>query len=462
MSTLLVKNARVVIAMDESRQQFADGGLFVRDNIIEQIGPTAELPAEADKIIDASDMAVLPGLVNTHHHFFQTLTRAVRGAQDHEFFDWWLRLLPIFSELTDEAVYVSTKTAMAELILSGCTTTTDQLYMYVNDVTPDAQVRAAQEMGMRFHLPRGGTIWGREEGGLPPDHLVQSVDTVLKECTRLIETYHDPEPFAMLRVALAPTGHTSVTEDFLRETARLARSYEKVGLHTHVAETQGELEFLQDRLGKGAVELMVDAEFVGPDVWWAHTIHVDSDEIKIIADTQTGVAHCPMSNMRVSSGICKVREMLDAGVKVGLGTDGSASNDFNNLLMEARQAMLLQRVIHGADKLTVEEALSMATNGGAAVLNRDDIGSLEVGKAADFVGFDLNTLHMAGGAVHDPMAALIMCQIDRVAFSVINGKMVVRDGELLNVDELALVEEHNRIARQMAADHPEDDRFEMV
>jgi 8-oxoguanine deaminase len=457
MSTLLVKNAHVLITMNDRRQAIPDGGLFVRDNVIEQVGSTAGLPGEADVVIDAAGAAVLPGLVNTHHHFFQTLTRCIPGAQDHEFFDWWLRLLPIFGEMTDEAVQTSSLTAMAELILSGCTTTSDQHYIYANDITADAQVRAAREIGMRFHLARGGMVRGRSQGGLPPDELVETEDQILRDSQRLIETYHDPGPFAMIRVALAPAGHTSVTKAFMKETARLARSYKNVGLHTHVAETLGEVAFLEREFGLRPVPLMVEAGWVGPDVWWAHTIHVNADEIRVIAETGTGVAHCPMSNMRVSSGICPVREMLDAGVKIGLGTDGSASNDYSNLLEEARSALLLQRVVKGPAALTALESLEMATRGGASVLGRDDIGSLEAGKAADFVGIPLDTLNMAGGAVHDPVAALVFCRTDRVRFSVINGRPVVLDGRLLTVDEDRLVRRHNKIAVAIASTHPYGD-----
>jgi len=457
MSTLLVKNAHVLITMNGQRQTIPAGGLFARDNVIEQVGPTADLPEGADVVIDAAGTAVLPGLINTHHHFFQTLTRCMPGAQDHEFFDWWLRLLPIFGEMTDDAVYTASLTAMAELILSGCTTTSDQHYIYANNITADAQVRAAQEIGMRFHLARGGMVRGRSQGGLPPDELVETEDQILKDSQRLIEAYHDPKPLAMLRVALAPAGHTSVTTAFMKETARLARSYKNVGLHTHVAETQGEVAFLEREFGRRPVPLMVEAGWVGPDVWWAHTIHVNADEIKIIAETGTGVSHCPMSNMRVSSGICPVREMLDAGVKIGLGTDGSASNDYSNLLEEARSALLLQRVVKGPAALTALESLEMATLGGAAVLGRNDIGSLETGKAADFVGIPLDTLNMAGGAVHDPIAALVFCRTDRVRFSVINGRQVIRDGQLLTVETDRLVQRHNDIAVAMALPHPYGD-----
>jgi cytosine/adenosine deaminase-related metal-dependent hydrolase len=462
MGTLLIKNAEIVITHDHEHGDIPHGGLFVRDQIIDQIGKTEALPKEADQVIDARGLAIVPGLVNTHHHFYQTLTRAVPGSQNEELFDWLVRLYPIWGELTDEAVYISTLTAMAEMILSGCTTSSDHLYLYPNNSTLDAQVRAAREIGMRFHVTRGSMSLGRSKGGLPPDHVVQEEDEILKDCQRVIETFHDPRPNAMVRVALAPCSPFSVTTELMREAARLARSYDGVMLHTHVAETRDEEAFCMKLFGKRPAEYMQSVEWVGPDVWWAHSIFVNADEIKMLAETGTGVAHCPSSNMRLGSGICPVREMLDAGVKVGLGVDGSASNDSSHVFTEARQALLLQRVKGGAAIFSVREALELASKGGASVLGRDDIGSLEPGKAADFVGVNLNTLSMAGGAVHDPLAALLLCTIDRVELSVINGKVIVQDGKLLTLELARLVERHNQIASEIVSRHPTPERFKLV
>jgi 8-oxoguanine deaminase len=462
LSTLLVKNARLVVTQDPQKRKILDGGIFVRDQRIEKVGKTDELPDEADVVIDARNLAIVPGLVNTHHHFYQTLTRAVPGSQNEELFDWLVRLYPIWGELSDKAVEISTLTAMAEMILSGCTTSSDHLYLYPNDATLDAQVRAARQIGMRFHVTRGSMSLGRSKGGLPPDHVVQEEDEILKDCQRVIDSYHDPEPYAMLRVALAPCSPFSVTSTLMRESARLARSYQKVMLHTHVAETRDEEAFCQKMFGLRPAAYMQSVDWTGPDVWWAHSIFVDPDEIKMLAETGTGVAHCPSSNMRLGSGICPVREMLDAGVKVGLGVDGSASNDSSHVFAEARQAMLLQRVKNGAGAFSVEEALELSSKGGAAVLGRDEIGSLAPGKAADFVGIDLNTLSMAGGGVHDPLAALLLCTVDRVSLSVINGRVVVRDGRLLTIDVGDLVERHNRIAEQIVALHPTPEKFKLV
>lgn len=462
MSTLLIKNTTVVITMDDQQRRIPDGGIFVRDNVIEQVGATAELPADADEVIDARGLALLPGLINTHHHFYQTLTRAVPGSQDQELFDWLVRLYPIWGELTDEAIYVSTKTAMAEMILSGCTTSSDHLYLYPNGSTLDAQVRAAAEIGMRFHVTRGSMSLGRSDGGLPPDHVVQGEEEILEDCQRVIETYHDPDPYAMIRVALAPCSPFSVTADLMRRAAELARSYDKVMLHTHVAETADEETFCLREFGARPAAYMEQLGWVGPDVWWAHAIFLDDDEIRMLAETGTGVAHCPASNMRLGSGIARVREMLDAGVKVGIGVDGSASNDTAHVFDEARQALLLQRVKGGAGVFSVAEAIQLATRGSASVLGRDDVGVLAPGKAADFIGVDLNSLSMAGGAVHDPLAALLLCHVERVALSVINGKVIVRDKELLTLDVDEHVARHNEIAREMVSRYPVADQFKLV
>ena len=319
MSTLLVKNARLVVTQDKQNRQIRDGGLFIRDRVIEQVGKTEELPTQADEVIDARNLAIVPGLVNTHHHFYQTLTRAVPGSQNEELFDWLVRLYPIWGELTEEAVHISTLTAMAEMILSGCTTSSDHLYLYPNNSTLDAQVKAAREIGMRFHVTRGSMSRGRSKGGLPPDHVVQEEDEILRDCQRVIETFHDPEPYAMIRVALAPCSPFSVTSDLMRQAAILARAYKNVMLHTHVAETRDEESFCIKLFGLRPAAYMQSVEWTGPDVWWAHSIFVDSDEIKMLAETGTGVAHCPSSNMRLGSGICPVREMLDAGVKSRAG-----------------------------------------------------------------------------------------------------------------------------------------------
>ncbi len=454
MATLLVKHAQILLTMADERNLIPDGAIFIRDQVIEQVGSTAELPDDADRVLDASGMILLPGLINTHHHLYQTLTRALPGAQDAKLFDWLVRLYPVWGELTDEANYVSSKIGFAELIRTGCTTVADHLYLYPNDVTLDTNIHAAAEMGVRFHPTRGSMSLGRSKGGLPPDHVVQDEETILKDSQRLIETYHDSEPYSMVRITLAPCSPFSVTADAMREAARLARSYDKVMLHTHVAETQDEEDFTIEKFGMRPMAYMEHLGWVGQDTWFAHCVYLDDAEIELMAETGTGVAHCPSSNMRLGSGIAPIRKMLDAGVKVGLAVDGSASNDRSSMLDEARQALLLQRVKNGADGLTVLEALRIATVGSASVLGREDLGRIAPGMAADFIGYRVDRPEMAGAAVHDPVGALLLASPYTVDLSVINGRVVVEDGELLGVDMEELVSRHNELAHEMASRHP--------
>ena len=447
MSTLLLKHADLLVTMNAGQRRISDGGLFVRDNVVEQAGPTAELPAEADRVIDASGMIVLPGLVNTHHHLYQTLTRAVPAAQDATLFRWLKTLYPIWANLTPDAIYTSALVGLAELMLSGCTTASDHLYIYPNDCRIDDEIRAAQEIGIRFHASRGAMSLGESDGGLPPDSIVEDENFILEDTRRAIETYHDSKPYAMLRIVVAPCSPFSVTPDLMREAAALARSY-GVQLHTHLAETLDEERFCLREFGHRPVEYAEELGWVGDDVWHAHCVHLNEQEIALFAQTGTGVCHCPSSNMRLGSGIAPVRAYLDAGVRVGLGVDGSASNDSSHLLAEARMALLLQRVSGDPAGLNAEEALHLATVGGAQVLGRDDIGALAPGQAADFIGLRLDRLDYAG-ALHDPLAALVFCTPQRVDLSVINGRVVVEDGHLLTVDLGPVIERHNRIAREL-------------
>jgi len=447
MSTLLVRNADLLVTMDRNRREIADGALLIRDNVIEAVGSSEELATEADRVIDAEGMLIMPGLVNTHHHLYQTLTRALPAAQDVLLFSWLKTLYPVWGELTSEAVYTSAMIGLAELVLSGCTTASDHLYLYPHDASLEDEIRAAQELGVRFHPCRGSMSLGRSKGGLPPDDVVQEEDVIMKDCQRAIEAYHDPSPFSMLRVVLAPCSPFSVSADLMRSSVELAREYD-VYLHTHVAETRDEEEFCLKRFGCRPVRYMERLGWVGPDVWYAHAVHLNEEEIKTLAYTGTGVAHCPSSNMRLGSGIAPVRRMLEAGVKVGLAVDGSASNDSSHMLAEARMAMLLQRVEYGAEAMSARQALELATLGGAAVLGRKDIGCLAPGKAADLIGFDLRCLEYAG-ALHDPLAALIFCTPRNVILSIINGKLVVEDGELVKTDLVRLIARHNEISREL-------------
>lgn len=461
MTTMLVKNALVLVTMDDQRREIPDGGLFIRDNVIEQVGPSADLPQSADTVLDLRDHVILPGLVNTHHHLYQTLTRVI--AQDADLFTWLKTLYPIWANLTDEAIYISTITGLAELALSGCTTSSDHLYIFPNDCTLDSQIRAAGDIGVRFHAARGSMSLGESQGGLPPDRVTEKEDFILRDTRRLIETYNQAGRHAMMRVVVAPCSPFSVTPDLMRESANLARAY-GVRLHTHLAETIEEEAFCLETFGHRPVAYVESLGWTGDDVWHAHCVHMSSGEIDLFGRTKTGVAHCPSSNMRLASGIAAVPAMRRAGVPVGLGVDGSASNDGGHLLGEARQAMLLQRVAPdrylseapggrggfagSAPAMSAREALEIATRGGAAALGRDDIGHLAPGMSADFIAIDLNQVAYAG-ARHDPVAALVFGYPGRVDLSVINGRVVVEDGRLTTVEMEPHLRRHNAIARAM-------------
>ena len=448
MATLLVRHATLLVAMDDADNRWEGGGLYVVDNVVQQVGPTDQLPREADRVVDARNRIVLPGLVNTHHHFYQTLTRNLPAAQDANLFGWLRTHYPIWAGLTPEAIAVSTKVAIAELMLSGCTTASDHTYIWPNGARIDDQIQAAAEMDFRFHAARGSMSVGESKGGLPPDSVVEDEAAILRDSQRAIEQYHDAARYAMLRIVLAPCSPFSVSPDLMRQSVALARAY-GVHAHTHLAETLDEAAYCQATFGRTPVELAEDLGWVGADVWHAHMVHPAADEVARLGRTRTGVAHCPTSNMRLASGIAPIRALRQAGARVGLGVDGSASNDGSHLLAEARQALLLQRVAGDPAALTAREALWLATRGGAAVLGRDDVGCLAPGMAADFIGYRLDTLALAGGAIHDPLAALVFCQPPNVDFSVIDGRMRVQDGALLDVDLPSLIARHNAIARAL-------------
>lgn len=446
--TLLIKNARVVVTMDEQRREINNGAIFIRGKVIEQVGPTADLPQTADEVIDAAGHVVMPGLVNTHHHMYQSLTRVIPAAQDGELFNWLTNLYPIWANLNSEMVHVSTLTAMSELILSGCTTSSDHLYIYPNDCRLDDSIEAASKIGMRFHAARGSMSVGQSKGGLPPDRVVEEEKDILKDTQRLIETYHDAERHAMQRIVVAPCSPFSVSQDLMKEAAKMARSY-GVSLHTHLAENANDIAYSREKFNMTPAEYAEDCGWVGPDAWHAHCVQLDDDGIYMFGKTGTGISHCPCSNMRLASGIAPIRKMLDAGVPVSLGVDGSASNDGAHMLGEARQAMLLQRVGFGPDAMTARQALEIATLGGAKVLNRDDIGALKPGMSADIVMFKLDQIGFAG-ALHDPVAALVFCTPANVNYSIINGKVVVKDGLLQTIDLPIVLERHNQLAAELA------------
>jgi cytosine/adenosine deaminase-related metal-dependent hydrolase len=449
MATLLVRHATLLVTMDAQRREIADGALFARDGVIEAVGSSAQLPPMADEVIDARGQVVIPGLVNTHHHFYQTLTRAVLAAQDAELFTWLKALYPIWARLTPEMAFVSTQTAMAELLLSGCTTSSDHLYLFPNGVRLDDTIEAAAEMGMRFHAARGAMSVGESKGGLPPDAVVEDEAAILADTQRLIERWHDPKRHAMQRIVVAPCSPFSVSRELMRDAALLAREH-GVSLHTHLAENDNDIAYTREKFGCTPAEYAEQLGWVGPDVWHAHCVKLDAAGIALFAKTGTGVAHCPGSNMRLASGIAPIRAMRDAGVPVSIAVDGSASNDSGHMLGEARLALLLQRVAHGPVKgpsaLTAREVLEIATLGGARVLNRDDIGALAPGMSADLVCVPLDDIGLAG-ALHDPLAALFFCHVPRVRHTVVNGRVIVRDGQLATLDLPVHLEHHNRLAR---------------
>ena len=445
--SLLIRNADVLVTMDAERREIKGGGVYVEDGVISAVGPTASLPETADEIINMTGHVVMPGMVNTHHHMVQCLTRAVPAAQDAELFGWLKSLYPIWSGLRPEMVHVATKTAMAELILSGCTTSSDHYYIYPNGCRLDDCIEAARDIGMRFHAARGAMSVGESKGGLPPDSCVEDEGFILRETRRLIETYHDAKRHSMLRVVVAPCSPFTVSQDLMRESAVLARAY-GVTLHTHLAENDNDIAYTQEKFGCTPAEYAEALGWVGNDVWHAHCVKLDEPGIKLFGRTGTGVAHCPCSNMRLASGIAPVKRMICEGVPVGLGVDGSASNDGGHMLNEARQAMLLQRVGYGPDAMSARQALELATLGGARVLGRDDIGHLSAGMSADVIAFDMRKLPFAGG-LHDPVAALLFCASADVAWSIINGRVVVRKGHLETLDLPVHVERHNRLARQL-------------
>ena len=448
MTSLLVRNAALLVAMDDAGSRWEDGGIYVIENVIQQLGASGTLPSEADQVIDARGMLIMPGMVNTHHHFSQTLTRSLPAAQDANLFRWLRTHYPVWAGLTPEAIYTSGKIAIAELMLSGCTTSSDHTYVWPNGARIDNEIQAAAEMGFRFHAARGSMSLGESLGGLPPDALVENEAAILRDSRRVIETYHDNGRYAMVRVVLAPCSPFSVSPSLMRESVQLARAY-GAHAHTHLAETRDEAAYCAQKFGRTPVEFAEELGWVGPDVWHAHMVHPSPDEIARLGRTRTGVAHCPTSNMRLGSGIAPVLLLEKAGARIGLGVDGSASNDGSHMLAEARQAMLLQRVTGGPGALSAERALYLATRGGAEVLGRNDIGCLAPAMAADFIGYRLDTLALAGGAVHDALAALVFCEPASVELSVINGRVRIQEGKLLDIDLAALIERHNAIARAL-------------
>jgi len=449
MSSILIENIKEMVTMDRERTRLKSYSLLIKDNIISKIA--RDIKVEADEIIDGSDYFLYPGLINTHHHFYQTLTRNIPQVQNVELFNWLKYLYPIWARLTPEAVYYSSLVAMGELLKTGCTTSVDQFYVFPKDQPKelvDEEFRAAQEIGIRFHGSRGSMSLSEKDGGLPPDSVVQTEEEILNDSQRVIEKFHDDQPFAMQRVVLSPCSPFSVTENLLRESIKLARNY-KVESHTHLAETKDEDDFCQKTFCLRPLDYMEKVGWLGDDVWFAHCVHLNEKEIDLFAETGTGVAHCPVSNQKLASGAANIPYMLKKKVTVGLAVDGSASNDSSNMIAELKAAFLMHRLIYGVSSMSAEEVLSMATNGGRDVLNQPEIGSLEEGKAADIFLINTKRLGFAGGLFDSASALVTSGDSQIVDITIVNGKIVVRDGRLVTIDEDKVVENANKISQKM-------------
>ena len=441
-SEILIWNADVVVTMDAVRGERAGCDVLIRGGVIAAVGPGLQT---SGTVIEARGCVVTPGLVNTHHHLFQSLTRAVPGGQDALLFGWLKTLYPIWARFGPEEMFVSAQVGLAELALSGCTMTSDHLYLYPNGARLDDTIAAAQEVGLRFHPTRGAMSIGESAGGLPPDSLVEREAAILEDSIRVVDAFHDAGDGAMIRVGLAPCSPFTVSRDLMRETALLARA-KGVMLHTHLAENDEDIAYSLAKFGCRPGEYAESLGWVGDDVWHAHCVKLNSSEIDVFAATGTGVSHCPCSNCRLGSGIAPLRAMRDAGVKVGLGVDGSASNDAGNLAAEARMAMLLQRVANGAAAMSAREALEIATLGGARVLGRHDCGSIEVGKRADIAVWDMSGIEAAGSW---DRVALLLAGPARVRDLIVEGRQVVRAGQMMTIDLPLVVERQNRLARAL-------------
>ena len=442
MTELLIRNADYLLTMDETRRELVSADVLLRDGVVVAVGQNLTTEGE---VIEASGCVVTPGLVNTHHHLYQSLTRAVPGGQNALLFGWLKTLYPIWARFTPDHMYVSAQVGLAELALSGCTLSSDHLYMYPNGSRLEDTIYAAAEIGVRFQPTRGAMSIGESDGGLPPDALVEREAAILEDCIRVIDGFHDPSASSMCRVGIAPCSPFSVSRDLMRDAALLARD-KGVMLHTHLAENEEDIAYSLAQFGCRPGQYAQDLGWVGPDVWHAHCVKLDPSEIALFAQTKTGVAHCPCSNCRLGSGIAPLRAMRDAGVPVGLGVDGSASNDAGNLVAEARQAMLLQRVAGGADAMSAREALEIATRGGADILGRPECGRIEVGARADIAIWDVSGIESAGS--WDP-AALLLAGPTTVRDLLVEGRSVVRDGQVVTIDLPAQIAQQNKLARAL-------------
>ncbi len=446
----LIRDADIIATFDSKNREIKNGWIYIVDNVIKDIGAGNLPDVEKDREISGKGMLFLPGFVNIHHHFYQSLFRSVPEVASAKLFDWLVFLYEKWKNIDEEAVMISTVVATMEMMKSGVTTTTDHLYLFPKGHPNliDAEMEGADITGIRFYATRGSMSLSKKDGGLPPDSVVQTEDEIIKDSVRVVEKYHDSSPFSMRRVALAPCSPFSVTEDLMKETVKLAEQYDLL-IHTHLAETKDEEEYCLSKFGLRPVDYMEKLGWLNPRTWFAHLVHLSDEDIRKLSENNVGMSHCPVSNMRLGSGIARVTEMKDTDIRIGLGVDGSSSNDTGNFLMEIRTAMLLQRVKYGADALTPREALRIGTMGGAEVLRMDrEIGSIEKGKAADIIGFKMERLEFAGG-LSDPVASLVLCDAKQVDFSMINGEVVIENGHFVKLNEEDFIKKQNAISKKL-------------
>jgi len=444
MPTLLLKNAAIIATMNDANEELNGQSIFCENGIIKKVGPLSALPNKADKIIELSDSIIIPGMVNTHHHLFQNLTRVVPNAQNESLFGWLTTLYPIWRGLGPRHIYISSAVGLAELVLSGCTTSTDHQYLFPGGSRLDDSIEAAIDVGIRFHPTRGSMSIGESKGGLPPDELTEDEQDILDDCERVISQFHDDSTNSMIKIGLAPCSPFSVSNDLMIQTALLARE-NNLNIHTHLAENYEDIQYSLAKFSMRPGEYAESLGWLGDDVWHAHCVQLDSDEVKLFGKTNTGIAHCPSSNMRLASGIAPLLEMFEHNVRVGLGVDGSSSNDSGHMLNEARQAMLLQRVKHGASAITARQILRTATRGGAEVLRQKNIGQIAPGFSADMAIYDMHTVDLAGTQC-DPLAGLVFCGPIKTKHTIINGCLVVEDGHLTTINLNSILREHRKLS----------------
>ena len=444
MPTLLLKNAAIIATMNDANEELNGQSIFCENGIIKKVGPLSALPNKADKIIELSDSIIIPGMVNTHHHLFQNLTRVVPNAQNESLFGWLTTLYPIWRGLGPRHIYISSAVGLAELVLSGCTTSTDHQYLFPGGSRLDDSIEAAIDVGIRFHPTRGSMSIGESKGGLPPDELTEDEQDILDDCERVISQFHDDSTNSMIKIGLAPCSPFSVSNDLMIQTALLARE-NNLNIHTHLAENYEDIEYSLAKFSMRPGEYAESLGWLGDDVWHAHCVQLDSDEVKLFGKTNTGIAHCPSSNMRLASGIAPLLEMFEHNVRVGLGVDGSSSNDSGHMLNEARQAMLLQRVKHGASAITARQILRTATRGGAEVLRQKNIGQIAPGFSADMAIYDMHAVDLAGTQC-DPLAGLVFCGPIKTKHTIINGCLVVEDGHLKTINLNSILREHRKLS----------------